>query len=269
MIKPVRPFLPANRQGIALDALTVLLNLFLFPIFTTRVGDLFDQSFRDNTEAFKTLAVLMFFILCGRLAGLYLKRFPLQARLQKSGQTSFPFYFFVLNVPVFILTAAFVAVLLMAFSADLGFSEANTDGSPKNSQTVSHLVTFTIIILMGLEIYFLYRLSKPLNKKEKQMLAEDDWRFGLKGELLADFGLFAYMAVWQVFYSQTVVLLLTPPSHLAESTGLKIFSVIFLFICFLLFYLSPRTVFLIEDRRYPATWLFILLVFLSSIVWYL
>ncbi len=269
MSKTNRPFLPVNRQGIALDALVILLNIFLFPFVTARIANLFDESFKDNAEAFKTLAGLMLLILGGRLFGLYLKRFSLQSRLEKSGQTAFPLYFFILNTPVFIFTAAFVAVLLSSVAADFGMVEKGYGGRPKESQALALAGVFAIVILMCLEIYFLYRLTKPLSEAEKQMRAKGDWRFDLKGELVADFGLFAYLIVWQVFYNQTAAILLTIPENVTETVGLKIFGVCLTFVCFLLFYLSPRAVFLIEDRKHLGTWLFILIVFLSSIVRYI
>lgn len=262
-------FLPANRQGIAIDGVMILLNIFLFPFFTGRVGKLFDESFKDDSGAFKTLAGLMLLILGGRLFGLYLKRFPLQARLEKSGQTAFPLYFFILNIPVFILTAAFVMVLLSNVLGQTGMVETNYNGMPKDSQAVSLIGTFAMFALMCAEVYFLYRLSKPLNDVEKQKQAKGDWKFSITSEFFADFGLFAYMSIWQVFYNYTAALFLTPPENVTEKLEFKIISVIFLFICFLMFYLAPRAVFLIEDRKHLTTWLFILLVFLSSIVWYL
>jgi hypothetical protein len=268
MIKTTRPFLPANRQGIAVDALNVLINLFLFPFFSARLERLFDKAFGDNAEAFKTLAVLIFFALVCRLFGLYLKRFPLQARLRSAGKTLFPLYFLILNTPVFIMSAAFAAVLFTQILADVGILEKNYSGLPKESQTVSLIVVFAILFVMSLEVYFLYRLSKPLDRREKRSLAQGSRMFGWKAEFFADFGLFAYMMMWQVFYNHFAALFLTPPANVRETLELKIFSTVFLFITFLLFYLSPRTVFLIEDRRNLGTWLFILLVFLSSIAPY-
>ena len=41
-----------------------------------------------------------------------------------------------------------------------------------------------------------------------------------------------------------------------------------MFIVFLIFYLSPRTVFLIEDRKYWGTWVFIIGVYLATVVRY-
>jgi hypothetical protein len=207
----------------------------------------------------------MLFILACRLGGLYLKRFPLQARRRSKGETSFPLYFLLLNTPVFILSAAFVAVLVAQLSADAGIVETNYGGTPKDSQTLSLIVVFAIFFLMCLEAYFVYRLTKPLSRAEKRLMSQRNWLFGWKTELFADFGLFAYMIIWQVFYNHIAAIFLTPPANVAETLELKIVSLFFLTFAFLLFYLSPRTVFLIEDRKYLGTWLFIFAVFLSSI----
>lgn len=267
MLKLPKLILPANRQGILIDACSILLNLFLWPVFTGSVGDLFNQSFGDNAAAFKTLSVLMLFILAGRLAGLYWKRFPLQARRQNSPATDFPLYFLILNAPVLILTAAFTNTLLAGLAADFGLLGKNYNGSPQLTPITMILGSVAMLFLVGAEIYFLYRLSKPLNTEEKAA-AQSNWRFNWKGELLADFGLFAYMMVWQVFHQQTVATMLTPAPNVPETLNLKIGGAFFSFFSFLIFYLSPRTVFLIEDRRYLVTWLFILLVFLSSLARY-
>ena len=271
MIKTIRPFLPANRQGIAVDAVIVALNLFLFPFFAGRMTGLFERSFGESSQnpaAFETLAVLMFFILGGRLAGLYLKRFPLQARRRKEARAPFAVYFFILNIPVLVMTAAFVNVLFGSLLGQIGLVETNYNGTPKDSAYVFVPGVLAMLVVMCLEIYLLARLSKPLDRREKRKLKEGDWRFGWKGETIADFGLFAYMSVWQVFYSMTAALFLTPAENVSETLGLKIGAVVFLFVCFLMFYLAPRAVFLIEDRKHWGTWLFILFVFLSSIARY-
>ena len=84
----------------------------------------------------------------------------------------------------------------------------------------------------------------------------------------ADFGLFAYMMVWQVFYNQVAQLFLVSPNGERVPADLMLISLFFLAISFMLFYLAPRAVFLMEDRKYRGTWLLIFLVFLSSIVRY-
>lgn len=257
--------LPPNKHGIAIDAIVIILNLFLFPFISGRISLLFLDSFSDKLPAFKTLAALMIIIIIGRIGGLYLKRFPLQARM-RSSEASFSIYFLVFHVPIMVLTAAFGVVLLQYLAADLGFMERNYNGLPKESRAMSMAAVFLILILTAVEIYLMYRLGKPLTSKEEQKAAEGNWMFSFMGEFLADFGLFVYMMVWQVFYFLTADLLLTPPEGASWGWDMQIFTFFFLLICFTLFYVSPRAVFLTEDRKYFSTWALIFLVFLTSLI---
>ena len=263
-----RQFLPHNQQGIVIDTIAIVANLVLFPFLLSRVGNLFDESFADKSPAFTTLAGLMVFTLAARLFGLYLKRFPLQTRLEASGQTSFPVYFFILNIGVFILNSAFVVVFISSIAGSFGIVEMNYSGQPKDSLALTLFGVFSMLALMAAEIFLIYRLSRPLSMREMRLRAEGSWLFDLRGELAADFGLFSYMMVWQVFYNNTAKLLMTPPPNTPDTWEYRIFSAVFLFIVFLLFYLSPRTVFLIEDRKHVGTWIFIFGVYLSSVVRY-
>lgn len=264
----MKAFFPTNRQGIVIDVIVVACNLLIFPLFAARVGNLFNESFADNSQAFMTLAGVMLFILAGRLIGLYLKRFPLQARLADSADGSFPLVFFIFSVPLIILTAAFVMVLFSAISADVGLTDAGVGGAPKESRAVAYLGTLLIFVLTAAEGYLLYKLGKPLNDHEKEMRSRGIWIYSPVAELLADFGLFAYMMIWQVFYHQVAETLLLSPDGRPVPADMKIISIFFLAVSFILFYVAPRAVFLIEDRKYWGTWLLITLVFLSSIVRY-
>lgn len=263
-----RPFLPPNRQGIAIDIIAIVANLVLFPYLLTRVGNLFDRSFGDDGPAFMTLAGLMMFILAARLFGLYLKRFPMQSRLGETGQTAFPLYFFVLNVGVFVLNSAFVVVLLSAVAGEFGLVEVTYDGRPKESPLLIAIGLIGMITVVAAEIYLIYRLSRPLTEAEKSLRAEGSWMFDWRGEYAADFGLFSYMMIWQVFYNDTAKMMMTPPENSPDTWEYRIFSAVFLFIVFLIFYVSPRTVFLIEDRKYLGTWVFIIGVYLASVARY-
>lgn len=257
--------LPPNRQGIAIDALVIALNIFLFPFVSGRIGNLFERSFRDDQPAFRALGVLMILVLAGRLGGLYMKRSPLQARM-RSSEASFSIYFLIFNAPIMILTAVFGVVLLQDLAAGLGLLERGYNGVPKESQAVSMVAVFSILALTAFEIFLLYRLGRPLKDVEEKKAYEGNWRFGFIGEFIADFGLFAYMMIWQVFYYMTAEMFLTPAEGVTWGLDMQIFTVVFLLICFGLFYISPRAVFLTEDRRYLATWLFIAVVFLSSLL---
>lgn len=261
-------FLPKTRNGIVIDVIAIVANLVLFPFLLSRVGGLFQQSFAEDGPAFLTLGGLMVFILAARLVGLYLKRFPLQTRLEASGQTSFPMYFFVLNVGVFVMNAAFAVVFISALAGSLGLVETNYSGRPKDSPAIMFIGLFFMLAIMAAEIVLIYRLSRPLTESEKELRSEGNWLFDWRGEFAADFGLFAYMMVWQIFYNDTAKLFMTPPPNAPDTLEYRIGSAVFLFIVFLLFYLSPRTVFLIEDRKYVGTWVFIFGVYLASILRY-
>jgi hypothetical protein len=182
-----RQFLPPNRQGIIIDAIAIIANLVLFPVMLSRVGGLFQQSFADNGPAFLTLAGLMLFILGARLFGLYLKRFPLQSRLERSGQTSFPMYFFILNIGVFVLNSAFVITFVFAVAGGLGLVETNYSGQPKDSLALTLIGVFLMFVLMCAEIILIYRLSRPLPTGEKYACG-GNWMFDWRGEFAADFG---------------------------------------------------------------------------------
>jgi hypothetical protein len=74
------------------------------------------------------------------------------------------------------------------------------------------------------------------------------------------------MMVWQVFYNDTARLFMTPPEGTPDSWEYRIFSAVFVSSCFFLFYLSPRTVFLIEDRKYLGRGFLFLGFYLASVV---
>ncbi|MEP6704711.1 MAG: hypothetical protein ABJB34_07890 [Acidobacteriota bacterium] len=263
-----RQFLPENRSGIFIDAIAIVANLVLFPFLLARVGNLFDQSFAENGPAIPTLSGLMLFTLAARLAGLYLKRFPLQARLERTAETFFPIYCFLLNIGVFVLNSAFVVVLISVLAGRLGLVETNYNGQPKDSLALALFSSFSMLALMVTEIYLIYRLSRPLTKSEKTLRAQRNWMFDRRGEFAADFGLFSYMMVWQVFYNNAAKLFMSPPSIASDTLEYRIGAAVFIFILFLIFYLSPRTVFLIDDRKHLGTWVFIFGVYLASILRY-
>lgn len=248
-----------------IDAIVIMCNLILFPIAAARIDALFQGFFSDDQVGVKLLPLLMMAVLAGRLIGLYLKRFPLQSRLSDASDGSFPLFFFIFSFPLVVLTAAFVMVSLTATAGGLGLVEMGADGSPKPSRSVQMIGTFSILFLALLEGYLIYRLSRPLTASEKNTRDSGVWIYRLPAELAADFGLFVYMIVWQVFYYQVAELLTMRADGAPMPVDMKLVSVFFMAICFLLFYLAPRAVFLIEDRRYRGTWLMIGLVFLTSL----
>lgn len=259
--------LPADRHGIAIDIACILLNLFLFPFFNSRIALLFDRSFADEDSAIRTLSLLMVLLVGFRLGGLYLKRFPLQARIDGKDDSHFPQYFLIFNIPIILLTSAFALICFQMFLVDLGIITKQELNSPLFFGTGLAL----LIAVICLELWLLYRLRKPLTNKEKLLAEREHPLFNPKTEFLADFGLFVYLMIWQVFYNQIVALVLFPehPENYSMSEQIRFFSVslfVFLIPSFFIFYISPRTIFMIENRKDRRMLITIPLAFLSSIV---
>lgn len=258
---------PADRHGIAIDIACILLNLFLFPFFNSRIALLFDRSFANEDSAFRTLSLLMVLLVGFRLGGLYLKRFRLQARIDGKDDSHFPQYFLIFNIPIILLTSAFALICFQMFLVDLGIITKQELNSPLFFGTGLAL----LIAVICLELWLLYRLRKPLTNKEKLLAEREHPLFNPKTEFLADFGLFVYLMIWQVFYNQIVALALFPehPKNYSMSEQIRFFSVslfVFLIPSFFIFYISPRTIFMIENRKDRRMLITIPLAFLSSIV---
>ena len=264
MSAPKRQFFPVNRQGITIDVLAMIASVAVVPFVVSRIGYLFDESFRDHAPAITTLALLMLATLSFRLAGLYLKRFPLQARLVNSDDGAFPLMFVVFSIPLLILTSAFAMTLLQTVAVAFGVIEKAPGGGSGNAPAIAYMGVSAILVLVVLEGFLLYRLSRPLSARQKTERESGDWKYSRSSEYLSDFCLFTYMLVWQVFYYQVAEMFMTMPDGRTMPTDMRIVSLIFVLIAFMLFYVAPRAVFLIEDRKHPGTWLFILLVFVTS-----
>ncbi|HEV7645028.1 MAG TPA: hypothetical protein VGO50_13870 [Pyrinomonadaceae bacterium] len=264
-MKPLKNFkLPSNKQGIVIDVLMIVINIFLFPVFAERIDGLFGGSFDNTQSAFITLGVLLGVLLFGRLGGLFLKRLPLQVRMRSTGG-DFSAYFLVLSAPLMILSAIGAWVVIEQFAAAVGWLAADASGAPVESRAMTILLIFVVMFLTVSEIYLLFRLGKRLSSAESSRAAKGGLLYGGAAEFVADFGLFAYMSLWQVVYYGVAAWLLRTPGA-PQGAGYYIFRVVIVALCFALFYLSPRAVFLTEDRKYLSTWIFIALVFVSSLL---
>ncbi len=260
--------LPANKQGIVIDVLVIIINIFLFPVIAGRIDGLFGSSFDNKQPALITLGVLLGVLLFGRLGGLFLKRLPLQARMRSTG-ADFSAYFLVLSAPLMILSAIGAWVVIEQFAAAAGWLAVDASGAPPESGAASRVMTILLILVVMFltvgEIYLLFRLGKRLSSAESSRAARGGLLYGGTAEFVADFGLFAYMLLWQVVYYGVAAWLLRAPET-PQDAGYYIFRTFIMAICFALFYLSPRAVFLTEDRRYLSTWIFMALAFVSSLL---
>jgi hypothetical protein len=247
------------------DLLVIFINLILYPVVLGPVLALAAPASDDIEANFGTFAGMMLIILVGRLGGLYLKRFSLQARLSQSDESRFPMYFLIFNVVLTIVAGSAVAVLAQSAFGQLGLVETDSIGRPKESAAAAFVFIPAIIFAVGLEIFLLYRLSRPLTAKEQEKRERGSWIYGPLGEYVADFGLFMYMMVWQAVYYYASDLLMTMPDGRPVPLSMKPISIAFMAVMFAMLYLAPRAVFLIEDRKYLGTWVFIGLVFLTSV----
>lgn len=259
--------LPSNKQGIVIDVLMIVINIFLFPVFAGRIDELFGGSFDNKQSSVITLGVLLGVLLFGRLGGLFLKRLPLQVRIRGTG-ADFSAYFLVLSAPLMILSAIGAWVVIEQFAA-AAMGTIDASGAPAESGGASRVMSILLILVVMFltvsEIYLLFRLGKRLSSAESSRAARGGLLYGGTAEFVADFGLFAYMSLWQVVYYGVAAWLLRTPEA-PQGAGYYIFRVVIVALCFALFYLSPRAVFLTEDRKYLSTWIFIALVFASSLL---
>lgn len=243
---------PKVRFGIEVDLLVVLCNLLIVPLFWRPVISPF-VVYLSSGDAVYPLMALVVLISIGRLGGLYLKRFPVQARIGGGRDAAFPLYFFIFNFALMVLTAAGVVVTLQAATG------------VKESGGVMFAGVFGMFAACGLELYLIYRLSTPLNETEKTARAQGAWIYTRASERVANLGLFLYLMFYQAVYFLAADMFMRPPNGWNDfDIPMIVLTVIFLAIYFVLFYLAPRAIFLIDDRKYLGTWILIFLVFVTS-----
>jgi len=205
----------------------------------------------------------MLLILFLRLVGLYLKRFSLQARkfLQpeagkpETQSLNFTFALWALNLGAIGLSGAFAIFAILGTFQDFGLINLAESG-----QTLTPFIAVVGLLIPVIELGLVIDLSSSFDRREKRLLAAGDWLFSRQAEILADFCLFVYLLVWQVFSN----FLISVFARNAVNVPLFIFFFIISLVVFIVFYVAPRTVFLLEDRKNKIAWLSISLVFLTS-----
>lgn len=251
--------LPQNygRYGTWLvDIAAIVTAIFISPFFFNRTDALFGASFSDDPAAVATLAALMLVIIFGRLFGLYLKSFsPNPSGRHLSG----PMFFF--NFPVIVLTGAFASLIVVWMLGQTGLFELNAEGFIKDDGVVMLVGVTAIIGFVLAEAVLLYRLTKPVPEPAGSGLL-----YGLPVQMMADFGLFAYLMVWHGFYNYLASILLTSPTDKPYSTEMKIVSIVISALSFCFFYVAPRMVLTSRERRGYLTYAMIFLVFLVSVL---
>ena len=227
-----RRFLPVNYRGLLFDLAVFVVNVFLIRLLTRHIGRLLSLTFlSDDPQASRTLLIIISAACAAQLVGACLKRRPLQARLlaqHDSGASLFGCVMILHFALTLITSAAIVALLL-----------------PNSSGGLSVLVFFLCLIPTAL----VWRAMMPYKQPP-----EPDWRNSHGAEVVADLCLFAYMlvnlAVWNTLTAGSNVRATGVGDVFSRALGFLLLSPVIL-----LFYLPPRLLFLVEDYRYPATWI--------------
>jgi hypothetical protein len=227
-----RRFLPVTYRGLLFDLAVILVNVFLARLLTRHVGRLMKLSFlSDDVQAGRTLLHIILAALAAQLVGAALKRRPLQARLlaRHEGDASSFGCLMILHLCLMLVTGCAVVAL------------AQTEPTPA--------VLFPMILLCIVPTVLVWRALTPYKKPP-----QPDWRNSRGAEIVADLCLFAYMlvnlAVWNTVTSGSNIRAEGVGDALSRAAGFVILSPVIL-----LFYLPPRILFLVEDYKYPATWI--------------
>lgn len=252
--KPSKSFFPPSVQGIVTDQGVMLANLSFTGFIQNFFTKLYQQT-PDNTKSAFTMGIIFLGVVFLRLAGLYLKRLPFQARLGKNNTEKKDKVDY-LQASIITLLCNFPLTLLNLILLSLPFTKIE-----KEFPTFIAAYFFFCLALIGIEfVLFIRTMFKPLNEAEQKLQEQNHWRFIPQTEMLADFCLWVYMMAWQGFYFYFI----TPPNGKIDSVWFLLNPMFF--IVFALFYLLPRNVFLREDYKYPATWISIALVYISTMV---
>jgi hypothetical protein len=225
-------FLPLNYGGIVFDLAILACNIFLARFLTRHIGRLLALSFlSDDLQAARTLLYITLAALAAQTVGAALKRRPLQARLlarHEDDRGSSVGCLLILHLSLMLVTGCAVVAL------------AQTE--PTN------WVLFPVVLLCILPTVLVWRALTPYKKPPAP-----DWRNSRGVETFADICLFAYMlvnlAVWNTVTAGSNIRAEGIGDAVERAMGFVIMSPVIL-----LFYLPPRILFLVEDYKYPATW---------------
>ncbi|MBV8856063.1 MAG: hypothetical protein JOZ02_03800 [Acidobacteria bacterium] len=233
-----RRFTPVNYRGLLFDLAVFVCNVFLVRLLTRHVGRLLSLTFlKDDPQAARTLLVIISAAFAAQLVGAALKRRPLQARLlarhEGGGGTPVIGCVLILHLALTLVTSAGIVALL---------SSGSSGG-----------VTVLVVCLSLIPTALVWRALTPYKKPPAP-----DWRDSRWAETAADLCLFAYMlvnlAIWNTLTAGSNVRAASVGDLFSRALGFVLVSPVIL-----LFYLPPRLLFLVEDYKYPATWLSMLL----------
>jgi hypothetical protein len=228
-----RRFMPVNYRGLIFDLAVFVFNVFLIRLLTRRVGGLMEQTYlADDEQAGHTFFIIITAAFAAQIVGAILKRRPLQARMAARGEKA---------------SDGFGCLLILHFSLMLVTGAAILALSPLGSSGGGWIVLLFFVCIVPTAL--VWRAMTPYGKPPAP-----DWRSSRAAELAADLCLFAYMlvnlAVWNTVTSGSATRVTGVGDLFSRALGFVILSPVIL-----LFYIPPRLLFLVEDWKYPATWI--------------
>ena len=259
--KSIRRFLSPNLHGLTIDGLFIFLNLLIFPFVAIGIENIFGDSFEDEADnsAMAKISVVVFIALSGRLLGLYLKRFSLQARKNTPKNYTLINSLWFISMVTTLLSTVIILLAIIHIVKVAGIANLN-DSYYVTDVGIPIIVIFTTLFEVCL-LYFW--IQSPLTDGLEEKRKRGNWRFSRVTEVIADIGLFINMFVWQGFFALFVSTVVRK-TIFASFFGF-VFAIIMSALVFILFYLAPRTVFFIEDAYYKSTWFGVFLVFITAI----
>ncbi len=196
------------------------------------MGHLLSRTYlADDPQAARILLILFGAASFAQILGAALKRRPLQARLLAKGDGFHGIFglFLILHFALMLITTVGIQSLL-----------------PYPS---SGGMTLLAIVLSTIPTTLVWRALTPYKTPPKP-----DWRNSRAMEAFANLCLFAYMmvnlAVWNTVTAGSNVRASGVGDALERGLGFVLMSPVLL-----LFYIPPRLLFLVEDYKYPATWI--------------
>lgn len=227
-----RKFLPPSRRGLVFDLATLVANIVLIRLFSRQMGTLIVLAMNDDIVAGRQLGLILLFAFLAQMAGAYFKRRPLQTRLamQGRGSSDNPFgCFLILNFALSLIIFATIVAL-----------------SPFGPTPAVIVPGFFLCLIPTILVW---RALTPLKQRPQQA-----WLLAPGLETMADFALFAYVLVNLSFLNFITPAFHSAPLHSVEEFFTRVVSGLILSPLLLMYYICPRILFLVEDYRYPVTW---------------
>lgn len=276
-----RPFMKSEKTAspipwvLLLDAGVIVTNFFLVGFLSSEMGAIVRRAWvEEDAQAGRLLGFALLATFVAQMIGAVLKPAPMHARLRarrvragrddepkkKSGKRARP--------RAGDATSLYKAVSsYMAFFYVLLFLHF----------VLSSLIVFTIPVLLGEEKYdWMYCLSIPfmfiptilvgaaLMPPKPDEPAPTGWRAHPLMETVANFGLFSYALINQLFWASWLAPN-TPLTSAAEIPARLLESLLFLVPVTLMYFFSPRILFLAEELDDPRTRVSMTLAVLSIV----